>query len=101
MSHTPGPWEWIAEDNGDLLILCRDGDIFEGFVLETKKCTSCYGTESRCTLPTLDNARLIAAAPDLLFAAEQALMSLEEGYDAPKIRDDLRAAIAEAKGEQK
>ena len=38
-------------------------------------------------------SRIIAAAPDLLFAAKQALMSLEEGYDAPKIRDDLRDAI--------
>ena len=32
---------------------------------------------------------------NLLFAAKQALMSMEEGYDAPKIRDDLRNAIAE------
>ena len=43
------------------------------------------------------NAKLIAAAPDLLFAAKQALMALEEGYDAPKIREDLKAAISAAK----
>ena len=33
---------------------------------------------------------------DLLFAAKQALMALEEGYDAPKIREDLKASIARA-----
>lgn len=31
----------------------------------------------------------------LLFAAKQALMALDEGYDAPKIRSDLQVAIAE------
>ena len=31
----------------------------------------------------------------LRFAAKQALMALEEGYDAPKIRQDLRDALKE------
>ncbi len=31
----------------------------------------------------------------LEFAARQALMAIEEGYDAPKIRDDLRQALKE------
>ena len=35
----------------------------------------------------------------LLFAAKQALLSIEEGYDAPKIRDDLRAAIKAVEAE--
>ena len=30
---------------------------------------------------------------NLIFAAEQALYALEEGYDAPKVRDDLKAAL--------
>lgn len=30
----------------------------------------------------------------LEFAARQALMAIEEGYDTPKIRDDLREALA-------
>ena len=106
MSHTPGPWEWVAEDNGDLLILCREGDIYEGFVLETKKCASCRGTESSCTLPTLDNACLITTAPRLLQTLEDvrddiALLLKEGGrleyYDFSRID----AVIAEAKGEQK
>jgi hypothetical protein len=34
----------------------------------------------------------IEAYQTIDFAIRQALMSLEEGYDAPKIREDLRAA---------
>jgi hypothetical protein len=70
MSHTPGPWEWVTEDEGDVIILCKDGDYFEGFVLECSKCDSCKGTASRCTLPTAENAALIQAAPDMYDACE-------------------------------
>ena len=45
----------------------------------------------------MENAALITAAPDLLFAAKQALMALEQGCDTPVlIRLCLRDAIEKA-----
>ena len=44
----------------------------------------------------LENQSLLIAENERLrFAAKQALMALEEGYDAPKIRQDLRDALKE------
>ena len=86
MEHTPGPWFWKKHGslgNDHFNVLWGAVDINH---------TPYIGVNE-------DDAYLISAAPDLLFAAEQALMALEEGYYAPKIRDDLRSAIAKAKGE--
>ncbi len=44
------------------------------------------------------NARLIAAAPDLLAAAEDALETLEIEFPGHPYSDQLRAAIAKATG---
>lgn len=87
--HMPGPWEWVKRKYySDLVgangvIVISDGSA---------------GGEYR---PDLDvtgpDARLIAAAPDLLEAIEVALIYLEDG--APKTAADrLRAAIAKATG---
>ena len=54
------------------------------------------------TNPNRDaNARLIAAAPDLLKAAERGMAVLRDGATIPQLeawRDFARAAIAKAKG---
>ena len=97
--HTPGPWEVFDDvegcefpgiDNaGESIVLC--GSIFDdgGIRGDTK--------EER-----LANARLIAAAPELLSVLEelQESASYWSEYDVPLgIVDRINAAIAKAKGE--
>lgn len=89
---TPGPWAY----NGKSIFSDRIGD--------------CYGYQiaivghDMSDFPEEDieaNARLIAAAPDLLEAADRVLAKLDHPtlgvtiYDA----DALRAAIAKARGQ--
>ncbi len=88
--HTPGPWKWGVDFNG----LCGPEkgmevlrfQMYEGMWLE-------YGESQEA------NARLIAAAPDLL----EALVELEAGSGsspgANKRFSKARAAIAKARGE--
>lgn len=102
MSHTPGPWRyehdqfteeegpvWVIEDvAGTNMILARIFD--EGPVTEA-------------------NASLIAAAPDLLAAAELAIHKIEqtqqgqypEGQALDAARNALVGVITKAKGESK
>lgn len=91
MSHTPGPWriervatlksEWSIDDE--------------------------YGEPIAITMPRLDedqedaNARLIAAAPDLLAALEMLAdhaPSVFAGFRPADAYEQARAAIAKAKG---
>lgn len=74
MSHTPGPWT------------------ARGFVVETAERKVAY------TILTED-ARLIAAAPDLLAALERIAAEPEWGAVAAELIDIARAAVAKAKGE--
>lgn len=95
MSHTPGPWTATEDDpamkmrgaNGECVLI---NDAF-------------WGNENREA-----DARLIAAAPDLLEAAE-ALIEYVEACDSTSpweaykhlagLEIDLKRAIAKAKGE--
>lgn len=85
--HTPGPWE--ACDAGDY-------SDYDG------KCRVILGDDLRIAVALGDhaendaNARLIAAAPDLLAALEVALFWLE--YDGRYDVQGIRATIAKAKG---
>lgn len=91
--HTPGPWR-------------HDGDPFTPTVFSDKPRAN--GVRGVCEVDPGDdavaNARLIAAAPDLLAACE-ALLHLagcdprEIGGVEKLVRDRARAAIARAKGE--
>lgn len=95
--HTPGPWEarkseWCEwdvhvparESRGLLYIIAGDvGGDSSGPM---------YGTPE-------DNARLIAAAPELLDACEKAVVWLDGWASAEPIVTELRAAIAKATGE--
>jgi hypothetical protein len=99
--HTPGPWilsESLGSSNsykiekepGGLVVKIygRDANIPTGEIVRVKR------TEA--------NARLIAAAPDLLAACENALATItgERVGGAISTEIELRAAIAKAKGEQ-
>jgi hypothetical protein len=97
--HTPGPWKFtgfskpsnfadhVAVVQGDGTVLAR----IKGGV-----------TEDKATAEA--NARLIAAAPELLDLVQRVLLTeeprLKSGQSnyAPSFHDELRAAIAKATG---
>jgi len=89
MKNTPGPW--VIDWNVSRL------DVF------SSDAATLIATLRRSTLSdgigktTIANARLIAAAPDLLEAME---LIANTGMDAKQCRDTARAAIAKATGEQ-
>lgn len=71
MSHTPGPWNIYFNSQDDLVIrkMCED-------VAESRVVTRCNSG--------MYNARLIAAAPDLL----EALIESKQWHQGDKWRDD-------------
>lgn len=91
--HTPGPWS---------------GKTVIAMTVVLEECGVSLGFGSRRTEETVANARLIAAAPDLLEAAENALgvfiactVPADGCDDRTAILDSqrqLRAAIAKATG---
>lgn len=88
--HTPGPWDYReAYDNGEPC----------GYVVQKGPAFAIADVPQG-----EDDARLIAAAPDLLAACERALQHIEEydessrGGDYREATRTLRAAIAKAKG---
>ena len=99
--HTPGPWAVSIVDPHRVVLASGGSKGLE--VAQAKEFVPQYREQS------LANARLIAAAPDLLKAAEQALKALEgvdellhrhgfmQGLNCPAIKP-LRAAIAKATG---
>lgn len=105
MAHTPGPW--VVRDGQPFVIV---GPI--GYALAI-----CYNQEGMNGEPVYDraaNARLIAAAPDLLAACEAArdwlrawfrVVTLEHFQDAEALDLDglmgqLNSTIARARGEE-
>jgi hypothetical protein len=93
--HTQGPWAFeYSNDVGP------DDDYFiEFFEILTKDCKVLARVEEE------PDARLIAAAPDLLQVVEDALMIFEFGDDDKTVATPYwvaraRAAIAKATGEQ-
>lgn len=84
MKHTPGPWEWRGHwlhGKQDLILW--------------------YTTDDDGVRAKPENARLIAAAPDLLEACQAVVKSAEANQAAINIPllDALRAAIAKATAE--
>lgn len=91
MKHTPGPWFYDHRDNQALIV---DGQGFTVVELSTLE-------NSTAQSALADNARLIAAAPDLLMALENLLKVVGVRIDDPRIEqfDAARAAINKAIGE--
>lgn len=77
--HTPGPWQYISTKHRTI-ICAESGD-----------------RVAECESLTASDARLIAAAPELLAALEKAL---RYGGLFPDLAEEARAAIAKATGEQ-
>lgn len=80
--HTPGPWRYVHEPGYCGELIAQDGTTIAEFVVE----------------PSLDNARLIAAAPELLEAL-QALVNEPQplGIDSTAYQAAL-VAITKATG---
>ena len=95
--HTPGPWSAEECRSGFAVYAYKSGEA----VVQTEDDEGRYGT-----IANEANARLIAAAPELLDACE-ALARLCERFGVnpvtvsggPSSLDRARAAIAKAKGE--
>lgn len=107
-AHTPGPWQ-IKNDNDPLdrrtIVANVDGDCREGVWHYTYEVIAICEDEYDDALPNFAaNARLIAAAPDLLDALEKAAIRFEFiaiGSDVVRAEvgaTEARAAIAKATG---
>ena len=106
--HTPGPWAMPDSGKGRISKVGANGG-WDGLIA-----TADCGDYARSKSEGLANARLIAAAPDLLEALESAWLWMENQADGQskgghatfdlmmlrEQRDLARAAIAKATGEQ-
>ncbi|MCW7544863.1 hypothetical protein N7I30_13730 [Aurantimonas litoralis] len=98
--HTPGPWlirEGFSTDTLEVYPR-RDGKPEIGSWAELATVRSDYGNGDGDTAEGEANARLIAAAPDLLAALESLTANLDEGDFISLTRiDAAKAAIAKAR----
>lgn len=96
--HTPPPW--VVANSGTCVV--RDSKEFYmvASVFPHDPCDTC--SDGPKSIEMRANARLIAAAPDLLAGAREALTALEKMYESTEIPESwvrpLRAAIAKAEG---
>jgi hypothetical protein len=89
--HTPGPWSFQPSESGDVIWIGNEG--------ENAACVPGYADHPG----NIADARLIAAAPDMLDALRKiaAIEDLYEGTDWQEIEEArliARAAIAKATG---
>ncbi len=89
--HTPGVW--FPFFDGEYWNVCLEGA--EGFDREIVGCEGLY----RCDGSDEANARLIAAAPELLEALEGFMACWDSCADPREWAERARAAIAKATGE--
>lgn len=111
--HTPGPWTWIKDTDGYHLVTAHSGQLavltsalnasMGDWDAPSNSCL--FGREgfpSQLVPMTPDHpdARLIAAAPNLLAALKTLLNATDdiEGLDGCSERAIAKAAIAEAEG---
>lgn len=114
--HTPGPWELAPYSDGDEVINVVAGykDLGGGqsqahWIAECEAGVD-FGDDAEAILATNEaNARLIAAAPDLLAALKEALSELATEYpiasrlagnwpEMVPVFERINAAIAKAEG---
>lgn len=86
--HTPGPWEWSE----DRRFLSQSGSEDEPFGSLAILIVNNLG------VPAEADARLVAAAPELLTRLEQLLAAVERGDIQVRHVTRAREAVAKAKG---
>ena len=98
MSHTPGPWKIDPSEEFPLAVIVddEDGELDGVCICELQ---GEFDDKSSATPEQMSNARLIAAAPELLEACKYALAQLEADGNSELICEDIRDAIRKAKGE--
>jgi hypothetical protein len=97
--HTPGPWTVVKGNNGfcDTWQVEYKTQLKHGTIADCGFITAIYADGTRKEkLEHLANARLIAAAPDMLLALEN---MVNNKLSASACRLVARAAIQKAKGE--
>lgn len=92
-AHTPGPWRIGGTEKR--VIFADNGDVVARI--------ACYGEQSETPEAEKANARLIAAAPELLGALRSCVMVMERDLSGlqliqPELKE-ARAAIAKAEGQ--
>lgn len=97
--HTPGPWVNTSEPDARVQRVCGKNAFGPALVAK------CETHLANCHDENLANARLIAAAPDMLAALKQLLHECSEAgfgdvseYNWPKAIADGQAAIERADG---
>jgi hypothetical protein len=98
--HTPGPWEIEEREHSRRQVIRTK----QGVITELINYGHAGGINAVCFIEELRaNARLIAAAPDLLEAcrAIAALMDGQGRRNLPLVSGMARAAIAKAEGKEK
>lgn len=130
--HTPGPWHWEVNEKGKSVQLCGGVPRYDRTVMDFVRWgmggamprfqdASDHGLLTKCLkwakavigrehhahwFKSLDHpdARLIAAAPELLEALETFMQYHDQGgpmsYDTDAMWAQARAAIAKAKGDE-
>lgn len=91
-THTPGPWAFRM----------TGWQTNPAAVYSPRRPGAVACIPARTSVPLDEqsaNARLIAAAPELLAELENLVNAMENGWSDPAVADNARAAIAKAKGE--
>lgn len=91
--HTPGPWSLEDRDDGASGYVLRGADVeFIEYIERSRWMNEIADPEQEA------NARLIAAAPELLDRLENLIIAIDMGWDLDGVIDAARAAVARAKG---
>lgn len=99
MSHTPGPWRATGPTGEKMQSYSQPWGVTGTGEHQMQLVCGCFGDIGGAVVAEA-NARLIAAAPTLLEAAERALELIEKGAPGWGVAKDLlRAAIYEARGQ--
>ena len=92
--HTPGPWDvmhhdtWRGHTYDQPSSVCHVGDYT---IVTSSPSYEFHGADDA-------DARLIAAAPDMLAAMQMAVEAIERGSSTAPVAECLRAALAKATG---
>jgi hypothetical protein len=105
--HTPGPWHYRSNAHSKstfgISIFHGTAPYEEGLIADLSGRYKSYRTEAEIGPSTIANARLIAAAPDLLSALEEMMSVFQdhEQYDeeSAEVIQSARSALRKAKGE--
>lgn len=102
--HTPGPWHLVLSNNATPFVMHEHGDDWTD-IQDLASIICIMPAEITRSYNSFANARLIAAAPELLQVLKDIEAMLNAGLDASIVmdenspmRDAMRDAIRKAKG---